>query len=412
MLTFSIPRRPQSVRLSNGIEALLLHMEDTELVRIDYMFRGGQWLQTQPLQARFALKGMQEGTDEFSAQLINSRLDNYGAMLSLVANLSYSHLTLTCLRRHLADILPIVSSMLNHPLYDDGQMQTPLSQGRTQWQVRHQQVETLGKELVYECLYGRQHPLGRAVQIEDYDHINSGVLRAYHQRAIGAATCTMLLSGCFTDADIAQVERTLEGKASSAVTLLPSPIESASTAHVVKKTPDFPTVQSAVRSGILLPESTHPDMPLVRLAATILGGYFGSRLMTNIRERAGYTYDIHGTIYNVPFGNAYVISTETPLAVAEKVVDEIRNELNRLIREPVGQQELQNVKNYITGNALRRYEWNFNLPPLCMNLLSSGRTLDDIVRENTLQSQATPEDLMRVCAQYFSPDRFINCIVG
>ena len=109
-------------------------------------------------------------------------------------------------------------------------------------------------------------------------------------------------------------------------------------------------------------------MPYIRLLSVLLSGYFGSRLMNSIRETKGLTYDISGSILSVPFQTIFVIQTETPNEYVQQVIDEIYMELKRLCTELIPDDELLQVKNYITGNVSRRCELTFNIPSLLMNL--------------------------------------------
>ena len=173
----------------------------------------------------------------------------------------------------------------------------------------------------------------------------------------------------------------------------------------------LPRVQAAVYLGCLLPPPSDPDMPLLRLASTLLGGYFGSRLMSNIRERRGLTYGINSTIFNIPYDNALVIACETSTQHAEEVVSEVKRELQRLCDDLVGDDELQMVKNYMEGKSCRRNERSFNYPQVLMNLIATGRTPDDLVANRRRQQAATPADIQRIARQYLSPERFVSCIV-
>lgn len=407
-----IPHRPVSQQLANGCIAYLMPIPDTQLLRIDFMFGGGQWVQNQTLQARFAYKSLRDGTRSYSAEQIEQQLDYYGATLEASANLAYGYLTLRCLRKYLPQLLPIIRSLLSEPLYDAQHLNIALAQARMMWQINHQKVETLGKELLYEHLFGDQHPMGWNIHIGDYDSINSDVLLNYHRHYFHAANCSLLITGGFRSEDVDSVSSCLPvNRNASPVIYEEKPVLAEVGSEFVENTP-FETVQCAVRVGCLLPVSKHPDMPLIRLAATILGGYFGSRLMTNIREEKGYTYDIHNTIYNVPFGNAMVIKTETTNELTPAVLSEIRRELQRLEQEPVQKNELQNVLNYMTGNQSRHYELNFDFPQTYMTLLSLGRTLDDIIEENRIQQDVTPLQLQDIAARFFSPERFVYALAG
>ncbi len=454
--SLKIPHRPVCQNLPNGCTAYLFPIADTQLVRIDFMFGGGQWLQSQTLQARFAFKSLRDGTRSFSAEQIEQQLDYYGATLEATANLAYGVVTLRCLHKFLPQLLTVMRSLLTEPLYDAQHLDIALAQARMAWQINHQKVETLGKELLYEHLFGSQHPMGRNIHFDDYDKINSEVLQDYHRRYFHAANCRLLLTGAFRPENVEAVAACLPVQADAVpVVFTAKPVPSSphlssslsssfhlssslsSSSHPSSSLsssshssscisplsgevpsplftlhPDFETVQAAVRMGCLLPEASHPDMPLVRLVATILGGYFGSRLMTNIREEKGYTYDIHNTIYNIPFGNALVIKTETTNESAQAVLQEIHHELQLLIDQPIEETELQNVLNYMTGNQSRHYELNFEFPQVFMTLLSLNRTLDDIVEDSRKQHAATPRLLQDMAARYFAPHRFISAVVS
>ena len=152
-------------------------------------------------------------------------------------------------------------------------------------------------------------------------------------------------------------------------------------------------------------------MPYIRLLSVLLSGYFGSRLMNSIRETKGLTYDISGSILSVPFQTIFVIQTETPNEYVQQVIDEIYMELKRLCTELIPDDELLQVKNYITGNVSRRCELTFNIPSLLMNLSLWGKTLHDVVEANRKTNQADAALLMNVSKKYFSPERFIDCYV-
>ena len=139
-LLLNISREPEKIRLKNNIEVQLLHLDDTQLVRIDFMFRGGQWLEKRPQQARFAFSQLKEGTKTYSADTIAERLDFLGASITSSTNLSYSYLTLQCLRKYLKEVLQVVSSMLNEPLYDATKLRIALDQARATFIINQQKV--------------------------------------------------------------------------------------------------------------------------------------------------------------------------------------------------------------------------------------------------------------------------------
>ncbi len=392
----------------------LTHIPDTNLVRIDFVFLGAQWLQTHALQARLAFSQLKEGTQQYSSETLARRLDYYGATLSTSCNLSYSAVTIHCLHRHLPSVIPYIASMFAEPLYPDAQLQIALSQGRTAWQIQHQKVDALCKEGLYRQLFGTQHPMGRFPTLADYATITPQHLHDYHERCISPAFMVPLVTGCFDDTDLLLIERLFGVKAGtrpSAFAFEPKPIRTSDERHAHIHTGEEERLQAGVRFGRLLPPATHPDMPLLRLAVMVLGGYFGSRLMTEIRERQGLTYGINATVYNIPNDNALVIATETATQHVERLQRQVLAELQRLCDEPVPEDELQMVKQYLYGQNCRRYEHNFNYPQVLMSLLATGRSVEDLDREQQLQLQATPEQLLDICQRYFRPEDFMSCVV-
>lgn len=357
---------------------------------------------------------LKEGSARFEGGVLTECLEKYGATLATQSTLSYSVVTLYCLHRHLHDIVNIVSSMLLEPTFPEDKFALALSQSRTKWQIQHQQVATLCREESYRQLYGGEHPMGRFPTLADYDTLTTQHLRDFYQRYVSPSYATILLTGRFDDKDLCLFDDYLgaDDKVSHAHFIYPpvQPVTYSNRNQHIRTEQGY--VQAAVRMGRLLPSAGHPDMPLLKLAVTVLGGYFGSRLMTNIREQRGLTYGIGATIYNVPHDSALVIACETATQYVDEVVSQVRVELQRLCDEPVGEAELQMVKNYLMGQNCRRYERSFNYPSVLLNLLATSRTPDDIEREQQIQQQASPADLIEVARRWFRPDDFCQCIVS
>ncbi len=392
----------------------LTPIPDTPLLRVDFLYLGSQWLQEHPLQARYAFTQLKEGTASYPAAELAERLDFYGATVTTACNLSYASVTLHCLRKHFESVFPYVRSMLVEPLYSQQQLDIALSQGRTAWQIQHQKVDGLCKEELYRRLFFVFHPMGCFPALADYDTLVPDLLHRYHHQHIQSSSLSVLVTGNYDDAllDILRSGQEVTVDDSTPISSIyeQKPVQTSTERHISIDS-HLPRVQAAVYLGCLLPPPSHPDMPLLRLASTLLGGYFGSRLMSNIRERRGLTYGINSTIFNIPYNNALVIACETSTQHAEEVVSEVKRELQRLCDDLVGDDELQMVKNYMEGKSCRRNERSFNYPQVLMNLIATGRTPDDLVANRRRQQAATPADIQRIARQYLSPERFVSCIV-
>ncbi len=400
--------------LSNGVTLHHLPLDTTELVKLQFMFVGGQWVQDRPLQAYLAVKLLKEGSRKFSEELIADLLDYYGASIDARVNMSCAVLTLTCLRRHIDKVLPIVIDILESPVYGEDKLQIALAQSRKAYEVGLNTVGEQAKQLFYTRLYGADHPMAQFPTRADYDTFTSDDLRRYKERHISLHNCTVWLTGRVDSATWHTIATSIEqchlwqGEVFDGYRKYEVAAPTQRRHH--HEMPEH-TFQSCLRVGGICLERTHPDYPAMTVLSTILGGYFGSRLMMNIRERKGYTYDIHTTIYQLPHDTALVTTTETPNQFVDEVVTEIHTEMQRLVDEQVSDDELRLVVNYMTGNLCRAYEGGFSLASRLMRLHCHGLDLTDIAREAEVITSLTPRELQAVASRHLNFTT-IECVAG
>ncbi len=414
-VTFTLNVSPEQSELANGLTLYHIPVDASRLVRIEFMFHGGQWLQDSPLQASMAFKLLKEGSALYEGEKVADFLDYYGATVSVRTNMSYSLLSLTCLQRHVAKVLPIVMDMLQSPLYADDKLRIALAQSRKAYEVGLQTVGERCKQLFYKSIYGQEHPMSQFPSMTDYDTLSSDDLRRYKDKYINFQNCTLWVSGNLDAASLREITSIVEqcdlssGERFEDYALPPS--------HQPEQKRFFhemaePTVQSCVRVGSLLLPRRHPDYVPMTVLSTLFGGYFGSRLMMNIRERKGYTYDIRSVIYQLPHQTAFIITSETANQYVEAVISEIYSEMQRLIDTPVDTHELDIVRRYMLGNLCRNYEGGLSLASRLMRLHTYGLTLADVTHEADTILSVHPSDIQTLAEKYLQPDAMIECIAG
>ncbi|MBP9029931.1 MAG: insulinase family protein, partial [Bacteroidales bacterium] len=157
----------------------------------------------------------------------------------------------------------------------------------------------------------------------------------------------------------------------------------------------------------------HPDMPGLVVLNTILGGYFGSRLMRNIREDKGFTYGISSFIIPMAELSALVVSTEVGSAFTEKTVDEVFKEMIKLQTEPVSNDELELVRGYMTGQVLRTFDGPFAIADSLASLFQYNN-LDFEYINNLIRTinEITPTQLLGLAKKYLDVDRMVVSIAG
>jgi len=144
---------------------------------------------------------------------------------------------------------------------------------------------------------------------------------------------------------------------------------------------------------------------------TIFGGYFGSRLMANIREEKGYTYGIHSHIYNYKQDGALLIATEAGTAVCEQTVAEVYKEMDLLCNELVDDEELLLVKNYLLGNLLGDLDGPFSIMQRWKNLILNDMPAEQFDKNILIYKNITPEALQILAQKYLRKEDYYELIV-
>lgn len=407
-------QQPERMLLSNGVLLNVLNAGDNEVTRIDLLVGGGRWQQTQPLQALFTGRMLREGTRRYTAVEIAEKLDYYGAWLELSSASEYTYITLYSLNKYLLETLDVLESIIKEPTFPEKELGVVVDNNVRQFLVNSSKVDFLAHRGLVKALFGEQHPCGKLVQEEDYHRITPSVLRAFYQRFYHSENCSIYLSGKVTDDCIQRIEamfgkepfgtdfRRPEKKEFTPVTFLEK--------RVFIERPD--ALQSAVRMGMITLDCIHPDYLKLKVLITLFGGYFGSRLMSNIREEKGYTYGISAGLLSYPQQGVLVIGSETANEYVEPLIGEVYHEIERLQNERVSDEELSMVKNYMLGEMCRGYESAFSLADAWIFVQTSG--LQDTYFADALKAvkEVTAEEIRELAGKYLCKEKLKEVVSG
>lgn len=407
-------QKPERLVLPNGVPLSLFNAGDNEVVRVDLLMEGGRWQQTQPLQALFANRMLREGTRRYTAVEIAEKLDYYGAWLELSSAAEHTYATLYSLNKYLPQTLDVLESILKEPLFPEKELGVVVDANIQQFLVNSSRVEFWAHRGLVKALFGEQHPCGRLVQEADYHCITPPVLRAFYNRHCHSRNCSIYLSGRVTDDCRRRIERLFGSEPFGTDFRKPEKVcfqpVSTPEKRIFIEQPE--ALQSAVRMGMLMPESNHPDFLKLRVLVTLFGGYFGSRLMSNIREEKGYTYGISASLVPYPGNSLLVIGAETANEYVEPLIGEVYHEIDRLQNELVAEPELRMVKNYMLGDMCRSYESAFSLADAWMYVQVSG--LSDSYFADTLEAvkSITAQEIRELAARYLCKETLKEAVSG
>lgn len=404
---------PVRSTLPNGVPLTVINAGDQEVVRIDILFTGGRWYQTQPLQALFANRMLREGSLRFTAQQIAEKLDYYGAWLELASSSECAYITLYSLNKYLAETLEVLESVIKEPTYPAKELQTVIDTNIQQHLVNLTKVDFLAQRQLLRSLYGEGHPCGHLVSEADYRAITPDVLRAFYEQYYHSDNCAIFLSGYVTDDTISRVTDAFGvpfGRPLPKALLPAYSFQAVPQKRITVERED--ALQSAIKLGCTTITRQHPDYLKTRVLMTLFGGYFGSRLMSNIREDKGYTYGISAGIGFYPDSGMLVISTEADNEYVEPLINEVYREIDRLHEDLVPVEELTMVRNYMLGEMCRSYESPFSLADAWTFIYVSG--LDDAYFNRSLEAlnEVTSSEIRELARRHLCKETLKEVIAG
>ena len=413
-------RKPVQRVLRNGIPLYVIEAGQLDAVRIDFVFSAGQWHQEHKLQALFACRMLREGCRGYTSAEFAERLDYYGAWLDLSVAMNRTFVTLYTLKKHFATTLELVHRMLTEPSYSEEQFRIVCDNNKAQLMVNLQKGDVQAMRALRRSLYGEEHPCGKQVTPEDYDALQLAHVVDFYHRHYGSRTCRIYLSGDIDEPLLARVE-SLFGMAewgrgrltmdNSQLTIDKAASQNNSPLSIVH-CPLPNAVQDSIRMGYLLIDVNHPDYLPLRVLTAVLGGYFGSRLMKNIREEKGYTYHIGSDLVTNTAQVMFLIHCEAQAGKAEEVIGEVHREMQRLQSELIPDDELRMVRNYMIGEICRNYESAFSLTDAYIFMEHLGLPLTHL--EQTIDAIRTTDAprLQQLAQRYFRPEQLHTVVVG
>ena len=403
---------PRKMLLTNGMPLFIFDSPIHPAVRIDIIFDAGSIWQCKKLVADTTIKMLKEGTASYSAGAIASKTDYYGAFFDLTASKDTSWISLYSLKNHLPKLLPILKSMLTEASFRNRDFKLKNSRQKQAFITNSQKPKKIATMAYNELIFGANTAYGQTAHETDFDLLNNQDLMQFYQQQFHPQNAYMIISGAADENDIQLINKELgsqwrQGTGEKTMLPIQNDFEPGYT-HILHKN----ALQSAIMMGKPLMSRQSPDYIPFLLLNTLLGGYFGSRLMTNIREDKGYTYGISSQVMPMRHATAFTISTQTGAAVTQATLKEIYHELNRLRNETVSADELDLVKNYLNGSYLRALDGVFNQAERFRSAYDSGLTMQFYIESLKRIQETTADELRALAIKYLDPNSMRTVVVG
>lgn len=397
-------------QLTNKIPVFEINAGEQNLVRIEFIFQNRGWDINKPLLPGITNSMLTEGTHSLSSAQIAAKIDYYGAFFQTEYNYDQSSLTLYSLNKYLPETLPVIKEMLTGSIFPEKELETLLRNQKQKLKVGLEKNAVLARRAFAETLFG-DSLYGYATKLSDYDEVVREDLLAYYQQIYHPSNCTVIMAGKIESDTLALLDD-LFGSWESTTKVPSFEMEFKSSATHLNYIERADALQSAVRIGTPLVNRTHPDFIGLQILNTALGGYFGSRLMANIREDKGYTYGIGSGIASLQQAGYFFISTEVGVDVTEATLVEIEKEVNLLKSALIAEDELSLIKNYLMGSLLGSLENAFSHADKFKNIHFFGLGYEYYDTYIKTIKDITPQQLKDLANKYWDYDAFYKIVVG
>ncbi len=405
--------QPKQYFLKNNIPVYFINAGTQDIIKIEFIFGAGTYYQQNKLVAQFTNKMLIEGTKNQTANEIADKIDFYGAFIQTEVEKDKAYIALYCLNKHLVNVLPTFEEIIKNAAFPENEFDIYLQNQKQLHTINTQKVNYLARLKFPSLVFGDHHPYGVSADIKDYNNLKRQDLIDFYKKHYKANNCKIIIAGKIDEAHFALLENHF-GKNDW---ISEAKIENKT--FVIEGSPDKKqfilkddALQSAIRIGKALVNKTHKDYMGLQVLNTVFGGYFGSRLMTNIREDKGYTYGIGSGIISFINTGLFYITSEVGANVCKKAVDEIYKELKKLRTDLISENELNLVRNYMLGALLRNADGPFALADRFKALLEYDLTEEYYVSFVETINNITPKELQQLAQKYFHEDSMYELIVG
>lgn len=395
----------------NGLKIFVVNGGEQDLIRVEFIFGNVNYDPSRPLEAYATNSMLNEGTSELSSSEIADKIDFYGAFLQTEYSYDHSSVILYSLNKHLASTLPIVRAIISDSIFPQVELDTFIRNQIQKLSVSLEKNDFLSRKIFNNILFNNTL-YGYDTRAEDYETLSRTDLGEYFKSAYQPSNCTVVISGRVNTVALDLIGRLFGQDWQTNKAPTPNVFNfnmGVGNEHYFEKAD---ALQSAIRLGKLAVNRSHPDFPGIQVLNTVLGGYFGSRLMANIREDKGYTYGIGSAIVSLQNAGYFFIASEVGADVCQPALDEINKEIQILRKELISEEELSLVRNYMLGSMLGSLENAMSHADKFKNIYFSGLNYD--YYQNYIHTVRTirPATLADLANKYFDTDLFQRVIVG
>jgi len=375
--------------------------------KLEVLFRsGGSFFDPQPGTAYITNKMLTYGTNSRSHAAIVGTFEQFGAFVKVNPSFDDPSISIYGLNHNAAEVIPVLADVVRNSVFPDEEFELVRRISIEQLHIQNSRNSVQASKIFREALFGKDHPYGRVMGIEDLEQMKGENIREFYHSFCG--DYEVITTGILDKELKDLITGHLDGSSASRPTGEQETAEFASKIYREKEK----SLQSSLRIGIVLPHKSSPDYIPLRICIHALGGYFGSRLMKNIREEKGYTYGIYASMIPLRHASYMMIGGDVQKEHRQDAIDEVYHEIRRLQDENIPERELQMVRNHLLGSLQSDLSSPFSLAGKFKGVHLFG--LDYSYYDQLIETiqRISPDTIREMAVKYLPVNQLTEVSVG
>jgi predicted Zn-dependent peptidase len=389
----------------NGIPLFLIPEVSQDVLKIELIFPTGKWYEPKAGVSHFTSNMLEKGTQRLDSSELAEMFDRLGAHIEISAGYDHTSVSVYALKKNWKEAAELLGEMVQTPAFDNDELDLMKDIFLQNLKINKEKTSFVVSQLIRKNIFGN-HPYGTSLEEKDVLEVTPGQLKSFHANNFRPTAIFVTTHPSVTMEEVAD-RFGLFVKTPDDKTLVPALTAGNKHEHVAKD-----GVQTSLRLGrrsLMRTDKSYPDLLLFN---HILGGYFGSRLMKNIREEKGLTYGIYSSINPFVRDSFFVIGADVNKDNRDLALDEIRKEIKRMRTEAVDAEELEIARNHFLGSLQSEVANPFSVTDKIKNIQLHGLPADYYPMLFRRINSVSVKDLLSVGEEYLNEDSLFVATVG
>ena len=388
----------------------LFHMKHVpnDTCRLDLYFDAGKITEEKGI-ASFVNGVLLSGTEEKTSQEINETINGLGGYYDSGVSIENAVISIYCLKENLSKIFETLMDAILNVSFIEKEVEEYISDSKQRFKLGLEKVSFLAQRAFQEVLFSNDSRYSKNTELNDYDSLSINDLKRFHQENYVKGLTKVVIVGDVEKNEIDEIIQLCLPICSPKTTEFTGDLKNIAGEKRIAKEG---AIQSAIRIGKIMFNKKHEDYLDFIIVNTILGDYFGSRLMSNIREDKGYTYGIGSWMSELSNTGYFIIATEVGHEVKDETIKEIKFEIDRLQRELVPLAELELVQNYMLGQLLKSADGPYAMMDLFLSAETHNEDLDFYNLAIKSVQEITPKRIQNLAIKYLNWESMSIIIAG